>query len=82
MKGKISMAFLLLIFVSDWAFYVFAQGEGGDSVVGHAEVINTPAVLCTGPHLSKDGIMTYKWLPNSGTLRIDMLDGSVHEINL
>ena len=82
MIGKISLAFLLLLFVSALAFYVFAQGQGGDGGGGKGEGINTPAVLCTGPHLSKDGIMTYKWLPNSGALRIEMLDGSMQEINL
>jgi len=91
MRSK--MTLMVLMFTTALALFVAAQGSATKEpfdtrghllydVSGHG--VRTPVTLCTGPVMTTDGTAKclYQALPVSGRLRIEMLDGTIREIEL
>ncbi len=76
MKRKMSLAVLILFLISALGFYVFAQSQA----TAHGTLpplMNVDVALCNA-----DAVMLHKSFPSTGTLRAEMKDGTVQQINL
>jgi len=73
MKREVSLAILILLLVSTLAGYVFAQIGTGTM----PRMMSADVALCNG-----DAAMIHKSFPSTGTLRIEMKDGTAQQINL